>query len=188
MAEDAKVIEAIEKIANSEKDRKTKAAAIAYLAKTSNAKYRALYDRNINDISYSVAGAALEGIIGLEPTKAYELAKKYSKDAKGALGATVNDILVSQGTEADFEFIATAYKSSPATQDKIQMTDKFGSYLAKLNDTEKIKTGIGYILDFRNLIPEQFWAYVDPAFKAAFDKISKAKGPEMENYIKTKFN
>ena len=67
------------------------------------------------------------------------------------------------------------------------MTDKFGSYLAKLSDTEKIKTGIGYMLDFRNLIPEQFRSYVDPSFKMAFDKISKAKGSEMESYIKTVF-
>ena len=62
IAEDAKVIEGIEKIANTEKDRRTKAAAISYLAKTSNAKYKPLYEKNINDSSYSVAGAALEGL------------------------------------------------------------------------------------------------------------------------------
>ncbi|RYF90644.1 MAG: M1 family peptidase [Chitinophagaceae bacterium] len=184
---DAVVLETIENIASKDRDNKTKAAAISYLAKNAAAKYLPIFKTAVNDSSYSVAGAGLKGLVALDAANAYTLAKTYSKDAKGALGATVNDILVSQGTEADFEFIATAYKTSPATQEKIQMTDKFGSYLAKLNDTEKIKTGIDHILAFRNLIPEQFWAYVDPAFKAAFDKISKAKGPEMENYIKTKF-
>ena len=64
---------------------------------------------------------------------------------------------------------------------------KFAGYLAKVNDIEKIKTGIGYMIGFRNMIPEQYRSYVDPAFKAAFDKVSKGKGPEVENHIKTVF-
>ena len=104
MAEDLKVIEAIEKIANTDKDKKTKAAAISYLAKTSNVKYKLLYEKNISDSSYSVVGAALEGLLGLDETNAYVLAKKYSEDAKGSLGEIVGEIIMKQGTEADFYF------------------------------------------------------------------------------------
>ncbi len=184
---DAVVLETIENIAKTDRDNKTKAAAISYLVKNGSAKYLPIYQLAVNDSSYGVAGAGLTGLAALDATNAYALAKKYSTDAKAGLGDAVNDILISQGTEADFDFIAGAYKSAPANQEKIEMSAKFGSYLVKLNDTQKIKTGIDYIIAFRNLIPEQFWAYVDPAFKATFDQISKAKGPEMENYIKTKF-
>ena len=184
---DPVVLETIENMAKKDRDNKTKAAAISYLAKNGGAKYLSIYQAAVNDYSYSVAGAGLKGLVALDAANAYFLAKKYSNDAKGPLGATVTDILISQGTEADFDFIASAYKNAPPTQEKVQMTEDFGNYLAKLNDTEKIKTGIGYMLDFRNMIPEQFWSYVDPAFKATFDKISKAKGPEMESYIKTRF-
>lgn len=184
---DAVVLETIENIAKKDPDNKTKAAAIGFLAKNADAKYLSIYQAAVNDSSYSVAGAGLKGLVALDAANAYTLAKKYSKDAKGALGSTINDILISQGTEADFEFIANAYKTSPPNQDKVQMTDKFGTYLSKLNDPEKIKMGVDYILDFRKMIPEQFWSYVDPAFKASFEKISKAKGPEMETYIKSKF-
>jgi hypothetical protein len=43
------------------------------------------------------------------------------------------------------------------------------------------------MMRFRNVIPEQFRSFVDPTFKSAFDKLSKAKGAEVEAYIKTVF-
>jgi tetratricopeptide (TPR) repeat protein len=107
---DAVVMETIESIAKTDKNKKTKAAAISYLVKNGDAKYAAIYQAAVSDSSYSVAGAALKGLVALDSANAYSLAKKYSSDAKGTLGATVNDILISQGTEADFAFIAEAYK------------------------------------------------------------------------------
>ena len=184
---DAIVLETIENIAKTDKNKKTKAAAIAYLVKNSDAKYLSIYQAAVTDSSYTVAGAALRGLVSLDSANAYTLAKKYSSDAKGALGATVSDILISKGTEADFDFISLAYKNAPPAQEKIQMTDKFATYLATVNNIEKVKTGIGYMIEFRNMIPEQYRSYVDPAFKAAFDKISRGKGPEVESHIKTVF-
>jgi aminopeptidase N len=184
---DAVILEAIENIAKTDRNKKARAAAISYLVKNGDAKYMPIYQGAVNDSSYSVAGAALKGLVVLDAANAYTLAKKYSADAKGMLGVTVNDILLSQGTEADFGFISEAYKNAPPSQEKVQMTDKFGVYLSKLTDSDKIKTGIGYMIDFRNLVPDQFKSFVDPSFKSAFDKISKAKGAEMETYIKTLF-
>lgn len=168
-------------------NKKVKAAAISYLVKNGDAKYLPIYQSAVSDSSYRVAGAALKGLVALDPTAAYTLAKKYSSDAKGALGATVNDILISKGTEEDFDFISKMYDDAPASQEKITITNKFADYLAKLNDLKKIKTGIDYIVKFRNLIPEQFRSFVDPSFKTALGKISKAKGTEIEDYIKSVF-
>lgn len=183
MAEDPKVIEAIEKIANTEKDRQTKAAAISYLSKTSNAKYKALYEKNINDSSYSVAGAALEGLVGLEPDKAYELAKKYSNDAKGDLGDVINDALIKYGTEADFDFIADRFDKMPLGQEKVQAVPVFAGYLEKVTDINKVKKGIDLVVKLRNAVPEQFRNFVDPMIKGGLSKLGKAKGKEIEDYI-----
>jgi aminopeptidase N len=183
IAEDAKVIEGIEKIANTEKDRKTKAAAIAYLAKTSNAKYKALYEKNIDDSSYSVAGAALEGLIGLEPARAYELAKKYSKDAKGDLGAIVNETIIKEGTEADFDFITKRFDEMPVSQEKLGAVATFAGYLEKVKNIANVKKGIDAILKFRNAVPEQFRSFVDPMILGGLNKVGKAKGKEIEDYI-----
>ena len=183
MAEDAKIIEAIEKIANTEKDRRTKAAAISYLAKTSNAKYKTLFEKNVNDSSYSVAGAALDGLIALNPDKAYELAKKYSTDAKGDLGDVINDALIKYGTEADFEFIAERFDQMPLSQEKVQAVPVFAGYLEKITDINKVKKGIDLVIKLRNAVPEQFRNFVDPMIKGGLSKLGKAKGKEIEDYI-----
>lgn len=183
IAEDAKVMEQMEKIAGTDTDRKTKAAAIGYLAKTSNAKYRSIYEKNINDSSYSVAGAALEGLIGLEPAKSYELAKKYSKDAKGDLGDVVNEVIIKEGTEADFDFVTKRFDDMPLSQEKLQAVATYAGYLEKVQNIANIKKGIDAVLKFRNAVPEQFRGFVDPMISGALGKVGKAKGKEIEDYI-----
>jgi aminopeptidase N len=183
MAEDAKVMETMEKIANTDADRKTKAAAIGYLAKTSDAKYKTIYEKNINDSSYSVAGAALEGLIGLEPNKGYELAKKYSNDAKGDLGDVVNETIIKEGTEADFDFIAKRFDEMPLSQEKVMGVGTFAAYLEKVQNTANVKKGIDMIVKFRNQVPEQFRSFVDPMIKGGLNKLGKTKGKEIEDYI-----
>ena len=183
IAEDPRIIESIEKIANTDKDRRTKAAAISYLAKTSNAKYRPLYEKNITDSSYSVAGAALEGLVGLDPAKSYELAKKYSNDAKGDLGAIVNETIIKEGTEADFDFIAKRYDAMPLSEEKLGGTAAFTTYLEKVQNMTNVKKGIDMIIKFRNFIPEQFRSFTDPMIVGGLTKLGKAKGKEIEDYI-----
>ena len=180
---DTKVIQAIENIANTDKDKKTKAAAISFLAKTNDVKYRSLYEKNINDSSYSVAGAALEGLLGLEPAKAYDLAKKYSVDAKGDLGDVVGEIIMSQGTEADFDMIASRFDKMPLSEEKVYATATFAGYLEKVGNIANVKKGIDMIIKFRNLVPEQFRGFVDPTIKGGLNKLGKAKGKEIEDYI-----
>ena len=165
------------------KDKKTKAAAISYLAKTSNVKYKLLYEKNISDSSYSVVGAALEGLLGLDETNAYVLAKKYSEDAKGSLGEIVGEIIMKQGTEADFYLIATRFEKMPLSQEKIGACATFAGYLEKISDIKNVKKGIDKIINFRNLVPEQFRSFIDPMIKGGLNKLGKAKGKEIEDYI-----
>ena len=185
---DEKVIAAIELIADTEKNKKTKAAALNFLAATNDAKYGPLYKKYINDSSYTVAGAALGGLSVLEPATSYQLAKKYSADAKGALSETVTNIFITNGTEANFDFIADRYNEAPPNQDKLEMTTAFFDYLLKVNDAAKVRKGIDYIIKFRGFIPEQYKSMTDPAFKSGFDKLSKAKPGEVAEYIKQVYN
>ncbi len=184
---DPVVIADIEDIAKNDKSKKAKAAAIKYLVKNGNAKFLSLFQANVTDSSYSVAGAALEGLAALDSSNAYTLAKKYGNDAKGALGTVVTKILIANGTEDDFDFVAKNYNDAPPSFDKLSMTKKFGDYLLKVNDISKLKKGIDYMMKFRNIIPEAYRGQTDPAFKAALDKISKAKGTEIDDYIKSVF-
>ncbi len=184
---DPVVLGDIEEMAKKDNNKKVKAAAINYLVKNGDRKYLSIFEAAVSDSSYSVAGAALKGIIALDSVNAYTIAKKYSNDAKGALGNAVMDILFAKGTEADFESIAKSYNDAAPSQEKVGMTADFGDYLLKVNDISKLKKGVDYMMRFRNIIPEQYRVYVDPTYKTAFDKISKEKGKEVEDYINSVF-
>jgi len=183
MNKDAQVLEAAEKLATTEKHKKTRAAALDLLQKSGDARYLPVFKKNLDDSSYSVAGSALQGLAALDPASAYALAKKYSNDAMGDLGQVVSDIIMSNGTEADFDFIANRFDKAPLSQEKLGMTETFSTYLESVQDLSKVKKGIDAILKFRNAIPEQFRNFTEPTFKGALDKLGKAKGKEIADYI-----
>jgi aminopeptidase N len=178
------VIASVEKLANEETDKLTKAAALAFLAKTKDAKYTSVFEKNLNDSSYTVSGEALNGLSALEPTKAYTLAKKFSADAKGRLGEVVSNTIMSAGTENDFDFIYNRYSEMPLSQEKVSGTEAFCAYLEKVQNMANVKKGIDATIAFRNQVPEQFRSFVDPTIKGGLDKLAKAKGTEIEEYIK----
>jgi aminopeptidase N len=184
LAKDAAIIEEVAALAAKEKDKKAKAAALQFLAATGDAKFLSLFKANIADSSYRVAGAALGGIAALEPDNAYALAKKYSVDAKGDLGVIIGEIVMDKGLESDFEIITATYDNLPLSQEKIQGSATYAAYLEKIQDIANVKKGIDKIVKFRNLIPEQFRGFVDPTIKGGLDKLGKAKGTEIAEYIK----
>jgi aminopeptidase N len=183
LSKDKEVIAAVEQLAGKEKDKRTLAAALGFLGKTKDAAYLPLYRKYVSDSSYSVSAAAFDGLQELEPENAYTLAKSLSSDTKGALSMSVSKSLIGKGSEADFDVIANGYKNFPPSQEKLATTESFCGYLEKINDPVKIKKGIDHILSFRNMIPEQYRSFIDGQFKPALDKLGKAKGKEITDYI-----
>ena len=179
----ADVIAQIEKLATTEKDKKTKAAAIDLLAKTNDKKYESIFSKNVSDSSYTVSAAALKGLNGIYPSQSYSYAKKYSADAKGALSEAVLDILLESGNEDDADYICNAYNEATPNQEKITLTNKLCSYLEKVKDESKIKKGIDYVIKFRNLIPNHYRMYTDPLMIGALNKLGTAKGSGITDYI-----
>ena len=181
------VLNAIEQIAEKESNKKVQAKAMEILAQTKDKKYLPLFTKYVSDSSYSVSGAALEGLSALEPAEAYQLAKKYSGDAKGKLGIVVSKAIMQNSSEEDFDFILKNYENAPGNQDKVQETMNFANYLAKVKNADNVRKGVDVILAFRNQIPQQYQKYVDPAIKQAFDKVSastKAEGNiQLTEYI-----
>lgn len=186
-SKDADVIKSIESIANNDKSKKTQSDAISFLATLQDEKYQSLFEKYVNDSSYSVSGAALGGLIGLAPSKGYELSKKYTADAKGVLGEVVMTGLIAEGKESDFETIINLFNETAFSQEKIGMSIGVINYLENINDNGKLKKGIDNVLSVRKNIPAQYRNFTDPAYKKGFDALSKAKGGEIEEYIKANF-
>lgn len=188
LAEVPSTIAIIEQMAAKDPDKKTQAMALQILAKTKSPQYEKLYEKFLNDSSYSVAGAALEGFAALNPDKAYKIAKSMVKDAKGSAAGAVSGVLYGFGKEEDFDMLFDMYKQMPLSNEKIMATMKFGAYLTKINDGNKVKQGVDAMMEVRNAVPEQYRSYVDPGFKRAFSAIAesqaKAGHAGIADYIK----
>ena len=187
-ATDDAIIKSIETIAAAEPDKKTRAAAISFLTATGYSKYQPLFIKNVNDSSYSVAGAALAGLISLDPAKGYELSKKYAADAKGTLAEVVLHSLITQGQEEDYDVISNLFNETPFGQEKIGMAFGIVNYLVKVKDVTRIKKSIDAVMAVRKNIPAQYRSMSAPAFKQAFDGLGKMKGKEIEEYINNSLN
>jgi aminopeptidase N len=183
----SEVITRVEQLTNNDPDKKVKAKALEILAKQNDKKYLSLFNKSVTDSSYSVAGAALEGLSIIDPENAYSLAKKYSADAKGKLGSVITAAIMSGGREEDFSSVFNQYKNAPPSEEKIKLSNEFATFLIKVKDAGKVRNGVDEIMKFRNFIPEQYRNFTDPTFKAGFDKISKAQreagNKEVADYI-----
>ncbi|MBG9374972.1 M1 family metallopeptidase [Panacibacter sp. DH6] len=175
----------IENMVQAETDNKTKAKALELLAITGNEKYKPLYTKYVNDSSYSVAGASLGGLYLLDQRAATDLAKTLAPGAKGKLDEAIGAIIMQGGNETDYEFIVARIKNQPLSENKITSALVFCGYLAKLSDTQKIKSGINEVIAVMKEVPETYRTYTDPAFKQTLQKLANAKGGEIKTYIET---
>jgi len=184
---DKVVLERVTELVNKDADKKVIAAAIDFLGNTKDAKYLSLYEKLINDSSYLVAGEALDAISQIDNAKALEIARKSGTDIKDALARVANKLIINNGDEADYDYIAGSYSASPISFEKFRTTAQFVTYLSKMQDVSKIKDGINRIMDFRNSFPASFRTQIDPSIKNVLDKLGKAKGKEIEDYIEAAF-
>ena len=184
--ENASFITAVEQLANTEKDNKTKASALKILAKEKNEKYSNLFTNNINVPSYSLAGAALEGLAALKPNEAYTMAKAQVKDAKGALGTAVNSIITEAGKEEDFDYIEQQVSKGELSQQTVTATKSLITFMTKINDLGKVRKGVDAIAGFKNKIPEKFQGMIMTQMIQALKAVSDKHGDVIKNYIDEK--
>ncbi|MFT4152448.1 M1 family metallopeptidase [Parafilimonas sp.] len=169
-------------IAQTETDNKTKAKALTLLASVASPAYKPLFEKGINDSSYSVAGASLIGLSNLDPSGSYALAAKYAQDARGDLNEIVTTIFMLTGKPDDYNIIASKYEALP-TQSKLNLTTYFCNYLSKLGDEQNIKDGVDKVVAFRNKIPSAYKENLYPVINGALQKIGVAKGGNVQAYV-----
>ena len=181
------VLNTIEQLSDKDPDKLVQAKALEILAKFLDKKYEPLFNKYVNDSSYSVAGAALDGLIKLNPDQAYTLARKYSSDAKGKLSEVVGSVIMQNPGDGDFNLILDSYKSPITSEDealgKLRNTFTFADYLSKLKNDEKIKKGVDEIMNFRKQLPPDIKKLVDPRFKNALNKISTSRRSEGDTQL-----
>ena len=169
------ILQTVKTIAQTDTSTLAKGKALEFLAATKSADYKGLFEKDVNDSSYAISAAALAGIGNFDSSKALSLARSFQKTAKGDLLEASSATIIQFGDESDFDAISSSYNSMPNNQAKFNITPTFCSYLARLNDTAKIKTGIDMVIDFRNAIPQAYRGNVDPAFVQYLGAVGEGK-------------
>lgn len=170
-----------------------RAAALETLAFYEDAKYKNLFLKSIHDSSYSVAGAALEGLMGVDSAAAVDAAEKLSgSPAKGKLLEALTKVRIYSGNESAFDGIAQTFDDMPLSQAKFNLLVPLSDMLIRLNDTEKVKKGVDMIVEFKSQLPEEYGLrqYVDTLLNRILVKkqaaADQAAVKEQIDYIKAK--
>ncbi len=150
-------------IAGSDPNKAVRAAAIDLLAKSEDPTLRSMLVQLTDDSSYSVAGAALEALSGIDSAAAIAIARKQMNlTSKGRLTAAISSVLTNFGDPLAFDFVAGRYEKLPLSQEKFTLTSTLAEVLGKENDPAKFKKGIDLIIGLRNAIPGAQRAKPDP--------------------------
>ena len=130
------------------------------------------------DSSYTIAGAALMALDGIDSLDSKSIATNFSKlPIKNRLNGAVTEILTKYGDESVFDFIADKYEAlNIQSNEKFYMTPAFSQLLIKTNDEKKFKRGIDLIVAFREAIPINYHPQTDPYFNTKIlGEVLKAK-------------
>jgi len=174
-------------LAKNDKTSSVKAKAIGLLSRYQKNEYRNLFIANVNDSSYSVAGAALAALSRLDSVVAFEEAKRQMNlRTRGALTIAIITTIMKFGSEEQSDFISSQYVALPFTTDKLRITGDFINYLTRVQSTEVLKKAVDMITGFLNLWDERFKvAFNEDLIKLAAKKESAGLG-EQADYIKSR--
>lgn len=179
-------------LVNKETNRPVKASMIEGLGKTADAKYAALYEKNINDSSYSVAGASLDALSKVDSVLALKYAMELSnKPAKGKLDNAINSILVASGKEEVFDKLADKFTALGLTNEKFMLMQQIGEMTGSMKSNERIKKSIDLITAFRDEIPAQVKEQTNPYINGMIlggimNKLKMTGNSEMVKYLESK--
>jgi aminopeptidase N len=170
---------AIASIAEKETRPKVKATALSILGMYGDDKYKSLFQKNLNDSSYSISGEALEALMGVDSSAALQYARTISKQKlKGKLLEAVTGIMMSTGDVAAFDMVAETFDKMPVSQSKFNLIHPLSQFIAKINDTEKVKRGVDMIVKFRDALPPSYG--IAPYINNILNSIATAKQKSSE--------
>ena len=154
---------ALARLAKEDRYALVRAAAIQKLGEYKKTEYAPLFNAAVKDSSYTVAGSALAALEKVDKTAFAAYIKEFSgKPMKGALQEVVMEEIYKMGDESMADQVIGSFAKMPISQAKFQALNGLSTYLAAINNTEKIKWGVKEIVAFRESIPEGFRNQTDP--------------------------
>jgi len=180
-------------IAQKDKSRLAKAAAIAKLGALKTAKYKPLFESALSDSSYTVAGNGLEALAKIDSAAALNAAKRLSaQPAKGTLQSAITKVLIQYGDEASADVILKNFEDMPLGQAKFEAIRPMIQFITKVNNAATFKRGVDDMLNLVSEVPESFRDQVAGFMETMLRNVQKTKQAqgqtELANYIETKLS
>lgn len=165
--------------------------AIGMLGNYKKAEYKSIFEKAVYDSSYTVSGFALEALSKIDSVNALNKAVSLSKQpAKGKLDESINTVLIASGNEEVYDRISAKFAKMGISNQAFQMVPQMTEMLAKVNNTEKVKSGVDMITAFRDKVPTDYRPQTDPyingLLKGLADKKTAAGLTEQAAYINGK--
>jgi aminopeptidase N len=144
-----------------------RASAIGLLANFNKPEYKAIFQKGLNDSSYTVAGNSLEALLKVDSAAAVAEAKRLgAQQSKGKLVESITKVMIKSGDESGYDVIANAFDKMPLSQAKFNLVQPFCEFLVNVQNTKNFKAGVDMVVEFRNAV-EQYGV-----------------GPVVNNYLK----
>lgn len=134
-------------IAKNDKNTLARAAAITALGKLKDPAYMSIYNEAINNQSYAIQGAALNGIDGLDSVRAVKLAIGFEKDNKSPLTESMIAVFSSSGSSDAWSFVYDKFAEADING-KFNMVRNFVQMTGKVQNPEYAQQGIEQIKQF----------------------------------------
>ena len=97
--------------------------------------HEVLLERGMNDSSYQVIGACLDGLASQNPTKALKLAKKLESEKSQAVKEIIAGLYAEHGDKTNHDFFLQAVESTSGFA-KYGMLSQYANFLSNLDETE----------------------------------------------------
>jgi aminopeptidase N len=150
-------------LAVNETSKHAKARALELLREYNDIADLPVFKAAYNDVSYTVSGEALEGILKFDTLSALKAAQQVKrKEPKGKLEEVVTNILMIKGAPEDFDYLATKFDKMALSESKLNMLHYFAYCLNRVSETDRLKKGIDIIVRFRDAIPYPYKEQTDP--------------------------
>ncbi|MBC9934900.1 M1 family metallopeptidase [Chitinophaga qingshengii] len=149
------VIPVIEELAANEKNRLNKALAIELLGGLRKKQYEPLFLQQLYDSSYTVAGAALEGLLKVDEQKAVAVLPTLHTDVRGNLSRAYDKVVVLTKTDDDFNTMYNKFTTQTllkAYYENFGTLFNFITYLKNVQDVSKFTKGVEAVVKLRSKV------------------------------------
>lgn len=136
----------IGEIAQHDSHQPTRAIAIDILRERKNKSYESLFRKSCTDSSYSVAGAALEALVSINPEVALKLEDQLDEDADERLYASINILKYMKLEDSKADSLISNYKKM-SLDEKYNHVKAMCYFADKQTDISKFKRTIAPIIE-----------------------------------------